>query len=79
MTSVVARRTLDYQPKEGPCRKVHVDVGRPARAASGADWYCPYRIVGLGKDGIRRAHGVDALQALILALAGLSRELTSQG
>jgi hypothetical protein len=79
MTSVVARRTLDYRPDGGPSRKVRVDVGQPARASMGHDWYCPYRIVGLGKNGIRRAYGVDALQALILALASLSRELTEQG
>jgi hypothetical protein len=33
----------------------------------------------MGRSEVFRAHGIDALQALILALAGLSREITDRG
>lgn len=79
MTPVVARRSLDYRPKRGPGGKVTVEIGRPARDPGGADWYCPWRIAGLGHERRFAAFGVDQMQALILCLAGVSSEVTLWG
>jgi hypothetical protein len=69
---------LDYKTG-GRSRQILVEVGRPRRGRKGYDWYCPDRITGNGRPRIFRAHGVDALQALILSLAGLSKEITDWG
>ena len=46
-------------------RDVVLRIGRPRR--SGKDWLCPFRI---GTFHVQYAHGIDALQALQLALEG---------
>jgi hypothetical protein len=66
---VIARRRLN--PVGAPGRSVVVSLGKP-REARGADhWECPFRISG---SGIRRreyGRGVDAFQALTMALEGI--------
>src|SRR5262249_50722945 len=81
MTTVVARRSLEYCPSRGSKDRLVVEVGRPARdrASEYGDWYCPYRIRGLGRERVFPVFGVDPMQALILALAGLSAEITRWG
>jgi len=76
MTPVIARRTLDYRPKKGRSRVVLLEVGRPARdPRDPAGWYCPYRISGVGRTRKFVIEGGDSLQALILALAALSKDI----
>ncbi|WP_425460680.1 DUF6968 family protein [Leptospira gomenensis] len=32
------------------------------------DWYCPFQISGIGSDKIKVTHGIDSIQALLLAI-----------
>ncbi len=73
---VVAERALEIElPGEAEKRTIRVLVGRPEQ--SGDDWSAPYEIHGPGaEEVVRRAiHGVDALQALALAIHLLPAEL----
>ncbi|NUW45448.1 DUF2283 domain-containing protein [Nonomuraea rhodomycinica] len=63
----IARRTLTLRTE--PPSEVTVTVGVPAEEPTG-DWSCPYRIDGLaGWEHERKVTGVDALEAVDLALA----------
>jgi uncharacterized protein DUF6968 len=64
---------------EGPKPKaVLVRVGKPRRS-KGPDWECPFSINGLGIRGIQCAHGIDAIQALTMALEGIRVLLERSG
>jgi hypothetical protein len=55
---------------------VTVRVGIPIRIENTAnDWACAYQIDGLGDGRIRKAFGVDSIQAMILALTYVSTSL----
>ncbi|WP_205304486.1 DUF2283 domain-containing protein [Nonomuraea montanisoli] len=63
----IARRTLTLRTE--PPSEVTVSVGVPVEEPTG-DWSCPYRIDGLaGWEHERKVTGVDALEAVDLALA----------
>ncbi len=60
-------------------RKITVVIGRPEKFPEGEDYYCPYQILGFGNERVRYAGGVDAVQALQLALQKIGADLyTSQ-
>ena len=56
---------------------VIVHIGQPLPRISvdtnTSDWYCPFQVVGLGDETIRAVFGVDAVQALYLALSTIGR------
>ncbi|CAN0455316.1 unnamed protein product, partial [Ectocarpus fasciculatus] len=57
-------------------REVRLFVGAPVRAEDAhEDWHCDYKIDGLGSAKVRRAVGVDPIQAITLALTYLSTTL----
>jgi len=61
-------------------KKVTVLIGKPQPHASDkqwVDWYCPFQKRGLDSDRVKRAWGVDPIQALLLALQMLGAELYS--
>jgi hypothetical protein len=65
---VIAVRQLR---REGPQPKVvTVKLGKPRRSRE-IDWECPFLISGLGIRGIQYGRGVDAVQALSMALEGI--------
>jgi hypothetical protein len=56
-------------------REVLVQIGAPEIDGSGADWKCPY-LVSCGEHSHAwRMHGIDAIQALLLALSTIDVEL----
>ena len=60
-------------------RKITVVIGKPEMFPDGVNFYCPYQIVGIGNERVRYAGGVDAVQALQLAMQMIGAELyTSQ-
>ncbi len=70
----IASRELDANGK-----KVVVVIGRPEKFPDGEDYYCPYQIVGIGSERVKYAGGIDAVQALQLALKKIGTDLyTSQ-
>lgn len=69
---VIAARELEISTSK---RKVTVRLGTPTRFPDGNDYYCPYQVLGLGRDRVFYGAGVDSLQALILALHNIGAEL----
>lgn len=76
---IVARRILT--DPDDPGGRVVVSIGLPRRdpLSKHRDWECPFLIQGLGKSTVQRAFGVDALQALILAIQGIRANLDYGG
>lgn len=74
---VIAERRLDWTGDSGS-EGVVVRIGKPVRDPDPeGDWLCPIQIAGLGDDMVRAAFGVDAVQALILALQMVHVDLQS--
>ncbi len=61
-----------------PGREIVVSIGKPTPDPDG-DWMCPFLVEGL--DGARRqaARGLDALQALLMAVEGARVTLAGSG
>ncbi len=55
-------------------QRVVAKIGQPQKAEDG-HWFCPYQIVGLGNDKVRRAPGVDSFQALQLVMQAVRAHL----
>ncbi|QEX16474.1 hypothetical protein FRZ44_17680 [Hypericibacter terrae] len=71
---------LVRQPRLSESRApVVIQVGCPEKRPNGHDYYCAYRVLGLGNDRVRSASGVDQMQALLLALRKMGAELYSCG
>jgi hypothetical protein len=56
-------------------RKITVVIGKPEMFPDGVNFYCPYQVVGIGNERVRYAGGVDAVQALQLAMQMIGAEL----
>ncbi len=65
--AIVAERVLR---RSGSTKSVTVRLGTP-RKAEAIDWQCPYQIIGLRGSRVEVAYGVDAVQALQLALEAI--------
>jgi hypothetical protein len=68
---VIATRELDIADGS----KVLVTIGIPQPFPELTSFYCPYQIDGLGKRHVRYAGGVDAVQALELAMKCIATDL----
>ena len=69
--AVIAERLLE---RPGSTRSVRARLGTPRKSRK-APWECPYQVLGAGDPRVHLALGEDALQTIILACAGLHREL----
>lgn len=68
---VIATRELSLDED----KKVEVLIGKPEPFPDGIDWYCPYKIIGIGSGRVGWAGGVDPVQALVLALQNVGAVL----
>ena len=66
---VIAERRL--HTRGAPRRPVVVALGTPRRTTGSDDWECPFRIHGAGIRKVEYGFGVDAFQALTMALEGI--------
>jgi hypothetical protein len=73
--AVIAERRLRVSGRPEFDVRVRLGTPRPFPDAAYGDYYCPYQIVGLGRESVRHAGGVDAIQALELAIHILPTEL----
>lgn len=73
--TVIATRTF-YLAGE-TTREIQVWIGKPCSFPDGRDSYCPYQIRGLGDAKVRYAAGIDAVQALQLAMLMIASDLGS--
>lgn len=71
--NVIATRELRTVSTGAP---VTVSIGAP-QPGTNDDWWCPYLITGLTKRVSDSGVGVDAMQALILAIEGIRRAIES--
>lgn len=71
----IASRDYFWQAPVGPRRQFVLTIGTPVKVAA-KEWACPFRITGLPKLIDTAAHGIDAVQALELALVGAGRLLS---
>ncbi len=69
--TVVASRELRLSPS----KTVTVLIGKPEKFPDSDDYYCPYQILGLGNERVRRAGGMDAVQSLELTLKMIGTDL----
>ncbi len=56
-------------------KKVSVIIGKPEKFPDSDDYYCPYQIMGIGRESVRYAGGIDSVQALILTLNMIGSDL----
>jgi len=77
--TVIAERRLRVRGQPDLQVWIRIGMPRPFPDAAQGDYYCPYQITGIGSEKVQRAGGVDALQALELALHILPTELDVNG
>src|SRR6266496_2248480 len=70
---VIARRRLTRG--RGPRGVAVVEIGRARKNKGRDEYYCPYRITGVGDEKVRAAYGVDAVQAMQLVSKAVAAEL----
>jgi hypothetical protein len=77
---VIAERILTFHRRGRGVREVRVRLGRPRPwpKSLNSDWMCTYQVLGLGDDRVKRAIGVDGLQALLLAAHVLPAEVAAR-
>jgi hypothetical protein len=66
---VIAERRL--QPRGVRRPTVVVSLGKPRKTKGSEDWECPFRITGSGIRRVEYGRGIDAFQALTMALEGI--------
>jgi hypothetical protein len=71
----IATRELHLVPSRRP---VQVELDAPERRRGGV-WVCTYRVRGLGRARAGRASGSDGIEALLLAVEAVRRELEPFG
>jgi hypothetical protein len=72
---LIASRTLILLEDNNAASEVTVMLGKPQQWSDHENYFCPYQIKGAGDEKIRYMAGVDAFQALHLALSTLRVEL----
>jgi hypothetical protein len=65
--------------RDAPRRWFTVALGKPRKSEGDRDWHCPFRFKGASLNRLEYAHGVDALQALTMALEGIRSGLDRIG
>jgi hypothetical protein len=77
MSAPIASRHLAVHTADGTSSSVGVVLGTPVPDPRDPSrtWACPYQITAFGRIETRAIFGIDAMQALILALHTLPSEL----
>ncbi|HEX8822865.1 MAG TPA: hypothetical protein VF794_23260 [Archangium sp.] len=71
--TVIAERTLTFvEPKAS---LVRIRIGKPRKARTTGDYFCPFSIESLGNQKVHEAWGIDSIQALQNALQAIRLEL----
>jgi hypothetical protein len=68
--TVLAERILDLDVVDGR-REVQILIGLPRNIPDSEDFFCPYQIVGMLESTVRYTEGVDAAQAVYLAMEAI--------
>jgi hypothetical protein len=70
---LIAERVLVAASSSGSI-EVKVRFGKPMPDPKG-DWACPFQIIGIGSEEILKIYGIDAVQALQLAMFSAGADL----
>jgi hypothetical protein len=73
---ILAERFLELDVK-GRRKSVRVLIGTPKPIPDSCDFFCPYQVVGLGDETVRYTEGVDAAQAIYLAMESVGTWLAA--
>src|SRR4051812_14714818 len=69
-----------YAVADEPGREVVLTIGKPRKdPLPNHDWSCSVLIEGIPNERRRRVHGIDAVQALRMAMVYARRELDASG
>ena len=71
----IASRELSLLNSTGSPSEVRVLLGKPKHLPDRDDFYCPYQIKGAGTETVRFTCGIDAFQALLLAIRSLAGDI----
>lgn len=79
LTDLIGERILKaWKPGSDAAMEIRVRIGRPYPDPRPEwDWICPVQILGLGDEAVRNVYGIDAIQALTLALQKVAIDLTA--
>lgn len=72
---VIAERCLSMTTRDGRLKTVTVKLGKPVQFDDGTGYYAPFQITGIGSEKIKYAGGVDAIQAVQLAMKMIGANL----
>ena len=72
---IIAIRKLSLLGDDGETSQVLVLLGMPKQSPGYPDYYCPYQFKGAGSEAVIYMCGIDAFQALQLAMRSLGSEL----
>ena len=73
---IIAERRVYLQAQEGDRREIIVRLGKPQPfPGTSEDFYVPYELVGVKRDSLHYAAGVDAVQALQLVMLMIGADL----
>jgi hypothetical protein len=73
---IIAVREFYLTENDEPNRIVKLSVGKPKAFPNSEGYYCPFQILGAGAENIKYAAGVDAIQALQLAMVMIGATLS---
>ena len=71
-----ASRTLTLT-KNNLMHEVKITIGNPQKFSDGNDFYCAFQITGIGDEKVNWSGGIDAVQALLVALEAIGILLTN--
>jgi len=74
MDIVAARKLYFFDDKK---KEIAVLIGKPQRQSDSSDYYCLFQVVGIGDEEVRHATGIDAVQAMQLAMKMIGAYLYS--
>ena len=65
---IIAVRELSMVEDGKADRKVEISIGKPHLSPDSGGYLCPFQIAGIGREEIKYAAGIDAIQALQLVM-----------
>jgi len=74
---VIAERRLSMTSRDGQQVAITVKLGKPVEFPEGSGYYAPFQITGIGSEKIKYAGGVDAIQAIQLAMKMVAATLNA--
>jgi hypothetical protein len=60
-------------------KRVRISIGRPQLFDGNEDWLCPYQVVGLDREVLDWAPGIDSLGSMIMAIEAVRANVEVSG